>query len=178
MQTANSAFIGAGGRALQKLAWKRWGMRMRKWDESSARDRTKVDARRTELRVVLPLLLYFVSSLWNYKKNYRGKSRFFVFRLTRAAELGYHKAVTQMFGPDSGPKGITSKMISYTWRQRDCDVIASELRPCHDFEFTCAQTKVCINKDRTCDGYPDCNDASDETSCGEIKARNPLTQKN
>merc|ERR1719317_12340 len=32
-------------------------------------------------------------------------------------------------------------------------------------EFTCADRRLCIQRERVCDGYPDCGDISDERNC-------------
>ena len=35
---------------------------------------------------------------------------------------------------------------------------------CNSNEFQCVDGKACIDKSKTCDGYQDCGDDSDETS--------------
>lgn len=39
---------------------------------------------------------------------------------------------------------------------------------CHDDEFRCHTSGLCINARLKCDHDPDCPDASDEMGCGEL----------
>lgn len=42
------------------------------------------------------------------------------------------------------------------------------LSPCHEGEFTCANS-LCISKHKRCDQAVDCPDSSDEVSCGVVR---------
>ncbi len=40
---------------------------------------------------------------------------------------------------------------------------------CQTNQFQCRSTGICINKQLVCDGYPHCQDRSDESNCSKMK---------
>ena len=61
------------------------------------------------------------------------------------------------------------------WVLRHHNAVFAELRQCHSGEFMCRDPPVCIDADRECDGYPDCEDSFDELkNCGQSRHQSLL----